>query len=96
MSNTQNPIEPEVEALSDYMEKRGLDPQGAEALLVSTALRWFMGELGIVGDGAFAASIRKAFVNQVLFIVTEHDDMRQKFGYGNRNVKAEVSNDENR
>lgn len=72
-------VAPEVAALGDYMKKRGLDPEGAEAHLASCSVRWFMGELGIIGDGAFAASLRKAFVNQALFMLAEHDKMREKF-----------------
>lgn len=84
MSSADKLIEPEVEALGDYMQKRGLDPKGYEAVLVSTCLRWFMGELGIFGDGALAASVKKAFVNQALFIASS------------LNGKAEVSEHENR
>lgn len=72
-------IEPEVRELGSYMLKKGLNPEGAEGRLVSASLRWFMSELGIAGNSAFAASLRKAFVNQALFMLANHDEMREKF-----------------
>ena len=89
-------IAPEVEALSDYMRKRGLDPEGAEGHLVSCSLRWFMGELGIIGNGAFSSALRKAFVNQALFMLAEYDHLREKFEDMKPDGEPEVSDDENR
>lgn len=98
MSNARNfkpSVAPEVAALGDYMAKRGLEPEGAEAHLASCSVRWFMGELGITGNGAFAASLRKAFVSQALFILAEHDNMREKFANLKPDAEAEVSGYEN-
>lgn len=98
MSNARHfkpTVAPEVAALGDYMTKKGLEPEGAEAHLVSCSVRWFMGDLGITGNGAFAASLRKAFVSQALFILAEHDNMREKFDNLKQDAEAGVSSDEN-
>lgn len=85
-------IEPEVEALSDYMMSNGLDPQGAEGHLVSCSLRWFTGELGIAGSGELAAPLRKAFVNQALYMLANYGKLREKFADADEpNLEAEVS-----
>lgn len=87
---------PEVAALADYMRKKGLEPDGAEAWLVSHSLRWFMGELGINNKGAIARAIRTAFVNQALLILLDYDHIRAKFAAMKPDAETEVSSNENR
>lgn len=88
-------IEPEVVEIADYMRKKGLDPDGAEAWLMSCSLRWFMGELGIGRNGAIARAIRRAFVNQAIFMLLDYDKMREKFAALKPDGEAGVSSDEN-